>query len=229
MRKIAFILASVFMLQSCMTSSFRGASTGMWAGATMGSAIGGLVGGHRGHHLGTVIGVIAGAAAGTVAANAAEKRRYDEYVDSYNNSSRRSNSQARQVPSSSYRDDTSVETGRQTYSPITLRNLRFIDSGGDQVINRGEECQIIFELSNSTSETLYDVVPYVYEANGNSHVQLSPSVRIEVLKPGDVVRYTCAVLADKKLSAGELMFRISVSYADNDFVTLREFTLPSAK
>lgn len=237
MKKIVFLLASVLLIQSCTSTSFRGGSSGMWAGATMGGAIGGLVGGHRGHHLGTVIGVIAGAAAGSIAANAAasaERRRYEEYVSNYDRSSRRSNRNARKVEdysNSDYRESVENENRvvNQASCPLVLRNLRFIDDGGNQVINRNEDCKIIFELANSTGADIFDVVPYVYEVNGNSHVTLSPSTRIEVVKNGDVVRYTCSLRADNKLSNGTLKFRISVSCGDNDFVTLREFSLPSSK
>lgn len=231
MKKIIFLLASVLLIESCTSRTFRGSTQGMWAGATIGGALGGLMGGCHGHNLGTVIGVIAGATAGAIAADAAEaaeQRRYDDYVRDYDRSSRYSNRSARNVEGSGYYDNggSSVE---KVYSPLTIRNLRFIDEGGNQIINRGEDCKIIFELCNNTDDTLYDVVPYVNEIKGNSHIFLSPSTRIEVVKPGDVVRYTCSLRADKRLSAGTLNFRISVSYAESDFITLREFTLQAAK
>lgn len=114
-------------------------------------------------------------------------------------------------------------------SPLVLRNLRFVDDGGNQTVNRNEDCKIVFELANTSGSDQYDVVPYVYELTGNKHIYISPSTRIEVVKAGDVVRYTCTVRADKKLSAGTLTFRIAVSYGDSDFVTLRDFSLPCAK
>ncbi len=230
MKKIIFLLASVLLLESCTRRTFYGSTHGMWAGATIGGALGGLMGGRHGHNFGTVIGVIAGAAAGAIAADAAEaaeQRRYDEYVRDYDRSSHYSNRSARSVEGHSYGD--SGSTVEKVYSPLTIRNLRFIDDGGNQIVNRGEDCKIIFELCNNTDDTLYDVVPYVNEISGNSHVFLSPSTRIEVVKPGDVVRYTCSLRADNRLSKGILNFRIAVSYAEGDFVTLREFSLQAAK
>ncbi len=230
MKKVILVLASVLAIESCTSTSYRGSARGMWTGAAIGGAIGGLMGGHRGHDFGTVIGVIAGAAAGAIAAEAAEdaeRRRYDEYVRDYDRSSHRSNRSAHILDGKNYNHGSAIV--EKVYSPLTIRNLRFIDDGGNQIVNRGEDCKIIFELCNNTDETLYDVVPFVNEINGNSHVFLSPSTRIEVVKPGDVVRYTCSLRADKKLSAGKLDFRISVSYSDNDFVTLKEFSLQSAK
>lgn len=238
MKKLAILLIAAIAMQSCSRSSLGGATTGMWTGATLGGAIGGLMGGHRGHHLGTVVGVIAGAAAGAVAANNAEKR-YDEYVENYNSSSRnRSHKNSRRVEDS-YNSYDNRESSRDSYngssavvqksSPLVLRNLRFVDDNGNQTINRNEDCKIIFELSNPTNEALYDVVPAVYEIDGNSHVNLSPSTRIEVVKPGDVVRYTCSLRSDGKIKVGALKFRIAVAYAENDFITLREFSLPTAK
>lgn len=229
MKKLSILLIAIFLLQSCASRTLYGAGSGMWVGSTVGGALGGIFGGHRGYHLGTMVGVIAGAAAGAVAANSAERSKYDEYVEGYNNSSRNSYRDAQQLPNSSYSRSEESEVARQAVSPLTLRNLRFIDNGGNQVINRGEDCKIIFELCNSTANDIYDVVPYVCETNGNSHVFLSPSTRIEVIKAGDVVRYTCSLRSDKRLSKGTLNFRISVSYSEGDFVTLREFSLASDK
>lgn len=226
MKRLVLLLSVVLLLQSCMTSTGRGVASGAWTGGMVGSALGGILGGRRGHDIGTVVGVIAGAATGAVVANANEQRRYNEYVDNYNSSSRNSYRSARQL------DDYSSKSNSPSYannSALSLRNLRFIDNGGNQVVNRGEDCKIIFELANTTNEPIYDVVPFICESNGNSHVTLSPSTRIEVVKPGDVIRYTCSMRADNRLKEGTLNMRISVSYEDSDFITLREFTLKSAK
>lgn len=229
MKKLVILLVVALMLQSCYRpATFSRTATGMWTGATLGGSLGGLMGGRRGHHMGTVVGLIAGAAAGMASAQAAE-RRYDDYVNNYNRSSRSAYRDANRQQRSEVIERDDYQGEDKPYRPLVLRNLRFIDDGGNQTVNRDEDGKIIFELSNPTDETLYDVVPYVYEVNGNSHIVLSPSTRIEVVKPGDVVRYTCSLHADKKLSAGTLTFRIAVAYGESDFVTLRDFSLPSAK
>ena len=240
------LLCILCLLYSCTMSSSYGAARGSMYGGMIGGAVGGLVRGHRGHHLGTVVGMITGAAVGAAAASA-EEHRYREYVDNYERSSRRSQSTSRSTERGhsdsnnrsysatgrerGYNDGMVVSNVTQQTSqcPLTLRNLRFIDDGGNQVLNREEGAKIIFELANTTSEAIYDVVPYVYESNGNTHVMLSPSTRIEVVKPGDVVRYTCSMRSDKKISDGVLNFCISVACAESDFVTLSQFTLPTAK
>lgn len=243
MKKVALLLGIVIGLSSCTRTGYSAASGAMY-GSMLGGTIGGLVNGHRGHHLGTVVGLITGAAVGA-ASEAAREKRYREYVEEYDRTSHNSRRDSRSTRTystyqreslngnlhgSTYHNSTEIQgTAKSTNCPLTLRNLRFIDDGGNQVINREEEGKIIFELANSTSEAIYDVVPYIYEKSGNSHLYLSPSTRIEVIKPGDVVRYTCSFRSDKKLAPGVLNFCVSVSCSENDFVTLREFSLPSAK
>ncbi|MBQ0050339.1 MAG: hypothetical protein KBT12_08945 [Bacteroidales bacterium] len=258
MKKILTILAVSVLMQSCFSSAGAGAAAGALTGGSLGGAIGGMIGGWRGHSLGTVVGVIAGAATGAAAASAAESRseqtyeanqRYRDYIRDYDSRTRRypqdatgrdnyeanRNNKGHDSQSSHLRQQDrgyAIEGGQGSQynsCPLALRNLRFVDANKNRTINREEDSKIIFELANTTNQSIYDVVPYVYEVNGNPHITLSPSTRIEVVKPGDVVRYTCSMRSDNKLKAGDLTFRISVAYSDKDFVTLSEFSLPSAK
>lgn len=250
----ALLMQSCFTATGAGAAS--GALAGGSLGGAIGGLIGGWRGRDLGTVVGVIAGAATGAAVASAAESRVEQeraeanRRYRDYVSDYRSGSRtyRRNGNDGQViegngygnNESGYRiDDRSGESNRinsveknnhsSQACPLVLRNLRFVDEGANQTINREENCKIIFELANTTNTTLYDVVPYVYEVNGNPHVNLSPSTRIEIVKPGDVVRYTCSLRTDNKVKAGNLTFRISVSYADKDFVTLREFSLPSAK
>lgn len=112
---------------------------------------------------------------------------------------------------------------------MDLRNLRFIDETRNQTLNRRETCELVFELMNVTNRPLHNVVPYIAETNGNPHIYLSPSTRIERINPGEGIRYTAMIKTDNRLKAGTARFRIAVSCDGQDFVTLREFELTTAK
>jgi len=114
-------------------------------------------------------------------------------------------------------------------SVLTLRNLRFVGEDGNQAINRGETCKIIFELANSSGRTVTDVVPYVFESNGNDQLEISPTARIESIRNGDAVRYTAHVKASQKLKDGTAYFCIQVATDGGEFVTLRTFSVATAK
>lgn len=122
-----------------------------------------------------------------------------------------------------------LQAGQQAAEcPLQLRNLRFVGEDGNQTINRGETCKIIFELANTSGRTITDIVPYVFETNGNEHLELSPTARIESIRNGDAVRYTAHVKASSKLKAGTAYFCIQVSTEGGDFVTLRTFSVELA-
>ncbi|MCM1109020.1 MAG: hypothetical protein NC388_08205 [Clostridium sp.] len=241
MRKaIAYISACSLLLMSCSSSrQIQGLSVGTTVGAVLGSSLGGILGGYRGHDMGTLVGTVAGGLVG-VAATAPRNKKQTQVADGENAVSDSRSRKARKasvwssVHSSQVQD---CEKGEKTITssvvsgdcPLVLRNLRFIDDGRNQVLNRKESSKLIFELINPTHRAIAGVVPYVAEANGNNQIIISPSVRIESIAPGDGIRYTVEVKGGTRLKAGTARFRIDVSCDDGPFVTLREFTLPTAK
>ena len=218
-RFLSLLIVALLLSASCTTGN-RAADTmnGASVGAMFGGALGGILGGHRGHDWGTMVGLIAGGAVGHAASAAsdanreARQSRREERTGIMNRSERRT-----------------VE--RQTTSPLTLQGLRFI-SGQDaptSTIHRGETCQLIFELANRSGQAVYSIVPYICEVEGNEHLHISPSTRIESLSAGDAIRYTAVVRADKSLKAGQAVLRIAVSCDEGDFVTLYDFPIETAK
>lgn len=206
-------------------------------GAVLGSSIGALTGGHRGYHLGTVVGTVAGATAGAIAT----APRQPDYTDRGGDDDTYEKQAPTRRRSQEY-DDRCEQTGDRrvaethgetpvsaSASPLTLHNLRFVDGTRNQRLNREETCEMVFELMNHTHHVVHNVVPYISETNGNPHIYLSPSTRIEQIAPGEGVRYTATVKTDNRLKPGTARFRIAVSCNEDDFVTLREFEIPTEK
>lgn len=103
---------------------------------------------------------------------------------------------------------------------IEIRNVGFSDADGDGAISRGEECRVAFEIMNRSSVPVYDIVPFVTDTTANRHIVISPSVRVESIAPGRGVRYSAAVVADKKLKDGGIVLKVGAARG-SDSVTIQ--------
>ena len=236
---IAISLAGAMLLSSCSTTE-SGASNGAFFGSILGSAIGGITGGYRGSDIGTIVGMAGGAVVGAAIGQASEKeeqRKYDEYM-------RRRNDQSGFDPNNGG-DDRIVmeeEVPSQTVTldelkrmegfnvnineSIHLRHEDFSDANGDGFITPGEECKVSFEIMNNSDVEIFDVIPTVIETTGNKHIHISPTVRIESIRPHQGVRYTATVLADKRLKDGNAVIRVTVTQGRNDIASMaKEFNI----
>ena len=236
---IVLSLAGAMLLSSCSTTE-SGASNGAFFGSILGSAIGGITGGYRGSDIGTIVGMAGGAVVGAAIGQASEKeeqRKYDEYM-------RRRNDQSGFDPNNGG-DDRIVmeeEVPSQTVTldelkrmegfnvnineSIQLRHEDFSDANGDGFITPGEECKVSFEIMNNSDVEIFDVIPTVIETTGNKHIHISPTVRIESIRPHQGVRYTATVLADKRLKDGNAVIRVTVTQGRNDIASMaKEFNI----
>lgn len=236
---IVISLAGAMLLSSCSTTE-SGASNGAFFGSILGSAIGGITGGYRGSDIGTIVGMAGGAVVGAAIGQASEKeeqRKYDEYM-------RRRNDQSGFDPNNGG-DDRIVmeeEVPSQTVTldelkrmegfnvnineSIHLRHEDFSDANGDGFITPGEECKVSFEIMNNSDVEIFDVIPTVIETTGNKHIHISPTVRIESIRPHQGVRYTATVLADKRLKDGNAVIRVTVTQGRNDIASMaKEFNI----
>ena len=247
---IVISLAGAMLLSSCSTTE-SGASNGAFFGSILGSAIGGITGGYRGSDIGTIVGMAGGAVVGAAIGQASEKeeqRKYDEYM-------RRRNDQRGFDPNNggdqsgfdpnNGGDDRIVmeeEVPSQTVTldelkrmegfnvnineSIHLRHEDFSDANGDGFITPGEECKVSFEIMNNSDVEIFDVIPTVIETTGNKHIHISPTVRIESIRPHQGVRYTATVLADKRLKDGNAVIRVTVTQGRNDIASMaKEFNI----
>lgn len=92
---------------------------------------------------------------------------------------------------------------------LEIRNVRFVDRNHDGFLSAGETAELVFELRNNTGRTLYGVTPTVMTANRNSHIRVSPSVRVKSIPAGRAVRYTAYVSATRSLRNGRVEFVVS--------------------
>ena len=238
---IVISLAGAMLLSSCSTTE-SGASNGAFFGSILGSAIGGITGGYRGSDIGTIVGMAGGAVVGAAIGQASEKeeqRKYDEYM-------RRRNDQSGFDPNNggdqSGFDVMEEEVPSQTVTldelkrmegfnvnineSIHLRHEDFSDANGDGFITPGEECKVSFEIMNNSDVEIFDVIPTVIETTGNKHIHISPTVRIESIRPHQGVRYTATVLADKRLKDGNAVIRVTVTQGRNDIASMaKEFNI----
>lgn len=92
---------------------------------------------------------------------------------------------------------------------LTIRNVRFADSNGDGVLSGDEIGQVSFEIYNETDAPIYNFDPSVVEAEANKRIYISPSVRVENIMPGQGLRYTATVKADRRIKDGEIRLLVS--------------------
>lgn len=113
-------------------------------------------------------------------------------------------------------------------SHLDIRNARFVDDNYDNVLSSGELSKIIFEVVNTSSETLYDLQPTVVETTGNRRIYISPSVHVESLAPGQGIRYTAMVKAGK-MRDGMVNFNVSVVQGSKKLSPMSEFTIKTRR
>ena len=248
---IVISLAGAMLLSSCSTTE-SGASNGAFFGSILGSAIGGITGGYRGSDIGTIVGMAGGAVVGAAIGQASEKEEQRKYVEYM----RRRNDQSGFDPNNGGNDQSGFdpnnggddrivmeeEVPSQTVTldelkrmegfnvnineSIQLRHEDFSDANGDGFITPGEECKVSFEIMNNSDVEIFDVIPTVIETTGNKHIHISPTVRIESIRPHQGVRYTATVLADKRLKDGNAVIRVTVTQGRNDIASMaKEFNI----
>ena len=92
---------------------------------------------------------------------------------------------------------------------LTIKNVRFTDTDGDGRLNGGEIGRVAFEIYNNTQSPIYNFQPSVLEADANKRIYISPSVRVESIMPGQGLRYTATVKADRRVKDGQIRLMVS--------------------
>ena len=180
--------------------------------------------------IGTLIGMAGGAIVGAAVGQAADEA-HQKKVEQYEQRRMDRGSVQRQSDYD-YPDDRIYmdNTPARTPDVLEIRRPMLIDSSRDQVLARGEEARIVFEVYNTTDKILYRVRPNVTEISGNKHIEVSDNVMIESIAPGKGIRYTALVRADNGLRDGEAVFRIGVFLGRNEIVSqTREFRIQTSK
>ena len=116
------------------------------------------------------------------------------------------------APSSQSVDASRVEQiygNAKSDGKLTIRNVRFADSNGDGMLSGDEIGRVSFEIYNETDAPIYNFDPSVVEAEANKRIYISPSVRVENIMPGQGLRYTATVKADRRIKDGEIRLLVS--------------------
>lgn len=222
MKKVGLIIMSAAMLlSSCNTGAGAGAYAGSSLGSILGSAIGGIAGGARGSDVGTIIGMAGGAMVGAAMGNTADKQqqRYQQQsydidpttmVDNSNSGDDRIDFSTAETKSMEASRVESISSPSSTPNDkLTIKHVRFVDTDGDGCLTAEEMGKVVFEIYNDTPNPIYNFEPSVTEANGNRRIYISPSVRIEHIMPGEGLRYTATVKADRRIKNGEARLLVS--------------------
>lgn len=130
-----------------------------------------------------------------------------------------------------YKQPSSPVDNVYTYSApiIEIRNARFMDADGDDMISRGEICKVVFEIYNNDLQPVYNVVPTVAEMIGNRHIYISQPICVEKIGAYKGVRYTAMVKADNRLKDGTIKLCCSVLQNGETISKVTEFNVQTKK
>ena len=121
-----------------------------------------------------------------------------------------------------------TQTTKET-PQIEVSNLVFTDNNGNNILSRGEVGQIAFEIHNKGTQAIGNLYPTITEAANSNHFKISPSSRIDVMMPGEVVRYTATIKADKRIKSGEYNFSIAILKDNRSISKVMELCLSTQK
>ena len=216
MKKILIALMAVALTLSSCSSVFgiSGASTGAMVGGTIGSILGNSSG-RYGSTIGGLVGTMAGAAVG----NAIQKKTTEQQINRVlgNSYAQQSNTM---MPSLS---SVSLNT-----SSVCLENFHFVDENNNQVINRNEECKVMFDVVNTGNSTVRDVTPQLEVVNGAKGLLLGGATTISSIPARGRVSYSVPVIA-KKVKNGEAVFQAYATEASGAVTETIEFSLQTSK
>lgn len=223
---VILVLGVALLASSCSTNTATGALAGGQFGNILGSAVGGISGGWRGHHMGSLIGTVGGAAAGAAIGSAVDRAQERKRQEAMGETPRRNN----RGNESRGRGNDRVTYIQEDTAPLEIRNAMIVESRKDGVLTRGEECTVVFEIMNTSDQTVYDVMPLVEELTGNKNIKISPNLNIERIAPHQRVRYTAAIVGNQKLKDGEIQVLVGVAIGGQEITSQTlQFTVPTAK
>lgn len=215
------LLACIFAtgLTSCTDRQMQGTMVGGTLGAVFGSSIGGLMNGPRGSDAGTAIGMAVGAVVGNAVTaprdgnknGRDDRQQRDDVYGDYDNEAPQSYGNGQR-----YAEEEKVEG-------LSIKNIRFIDENGNQMLEKGEKAKILFEIHNTSDYTHFNVAPVV-SCNDPKRIIVSPTAIIANLEPGKAVTYTANILVTQKPHDDEAAFTLAIQEGAKRSV-FKQFTL----
>lgn len=121
-----------------------------------------------------------------------------------------------------------LSTNYDVNSQLQIRNARFVDDNRDNALNSGETCKVIFEIFNTSNNTIFDLQPTVVESSGKKNIYISPNIHVERLEPGRGIRYTAMVKAGR-MREGVATFCLSVLQGNTVMSNVSEFRIKTRR
>ena len=116
---------------------------------------------------------------------------------------------AAQMPADSTQSVAASALERIDGGRLEIRNARFTDDSGDGILQARETGKLTFEIFNHTGMTWRNIVPTVAEADANRYIYISPSILVEEIAPGQGIRYTATVKADRRIKSEGIRLLVS--------------------
>lgn len=113
-------------------------------------------------------------------------------------------------------------------SALDIANITYADEDGDGVLKKDETAQIYFDLINTSSESLYGIMP-VLMANKTKHVAISEPCPIDTLKGEHALRYIIELTGDGKKNPGKLSLMLRIKYGQNQYYDVEHIMLGTKK
>lgn len=200
MKKILIInLAICMLLGGCasMDQASRtmvGTQIGSLAGGILGAVIGSNSNRWDGAELGATFGSLAGGAVGAVVGATSVPQQKVEVPLAPNQ-----------------------ETMLDTNAPnLVVDDIYLEDANGNQTIDAGEDCRLVFIIVNNGRQNAINVQPVVTVEKGASYIKLSPPVVISQISSEDRITYSVKAKASSKLPDGKALFSIKI-YEQNGY------------
>lgn len=113
-------------------------------------------------------------------------------------------------------------------SALDIANITYADEDDDGSLDKNETAQIYFDLINTSSESLYGIMP-VLMANKTNHVLISDPCLIDTLKSEHALRYVIELSGDGKKNPGKVSLMLRIKYGQNQYYDVEHIVLGTKK
>lgn len=109
-------------------------------------------------------------------------------------------------------------------STLDIANITYADDDGDGELKKDETAQIYFDLINTSSESLYGIMP-VLMANKTKRITISEPCPIDTLKGEHALRYVIELSGDGKRDPGKVSLMLRIKYGNNQYYDVEHIVL----
>ena len=109
-------------------------------------------------------------------------------------------------------------------SALDIANITYADEDNDGSLGKDETAQLYFDLINTSSESLYGIMP-VLMANKTKHILISEPCPIDTLKGEHALRYVIELSGDGKKNPGKLSLMLRIKFGQNQYYDVEHIVL----